>query len=64
MNKGDSERMEVRSRLVAKEFKWRDPFMEGTFAATPPLEALRYVLSWMNTIKRRGSRRLTYSLLY
>ncbi|CAK0909172.1 unnamed protein product, partial [Prorocentrum cordatum] len=42
VNKGDSERMETRPRLVAKEFEWRDPLMEGIFAAMPPLEAPRY----------------------
>ena len=34
----------VRSRLVGREFRWKGPFMQGTFAATPRLESLRYVL--------------------
>ena len=46
VNKGDKANLLVRARLVGREFKWQDPFMQGTFAATPPLEALRYLLSW------------------
>eukprot|EP00969_Alexandrium_andersonii_P014742 644340-Alexandrium_andersonii.AAC.1 len=39
INKGDEERPEYRSRLVAKEIK-RDQ-RGDLFAATPPLEALK-----------------------
>ena len=42
LNKGDDKAPNYRSRLVGREFKWQDPFMQGTFAATPPLESLRY----------------------
>ena len=43
VNKGDERRPEYRSRLVAKEIK-RDK-REYLFAATPPLEALKILLS-------------------
>ena len=46
VNKGDKANMLVRAKLVDREFKWQDPFMQGTFAATPSLEALRYLLSF------------------
>eukprot|EP00973_Karenia_brevis_P010800 1461554-Karenia_brevis.AAC.1 len=49
VNKGDNLHVLVRARLVGREFRWQDPFMQGTFAATPPLEALRYLLSWAMT---------------
>ena len=45
LNKGDTTRPEYRSRLVARELKKWDPLMSGTFAATPPLECLKLVLS-------------------
>ena len=41
-NKGDTEKPNVRSRLVCKEF--RAKFMEAVFAGTPPIEALRVIL--------------------
>ena len=63
VNKGDGDKMQVRSRLVAKEFRWRDPFMEGTFAATPPLEALRYVFYWMTTVRRRKGRKVQMKMI-
>ena len=40
-DKGDR----YRSRLCAKEFKWKDPWLENTFAGTPPWEAIKLVLS-------------------
>ena len=43
VNKGDKERPNYRSRLVAKEFNTGAE--EGLFAATPPLEAVRLLLS-------------------
>ena len=54
INKGDEEREDYRSRLVAKEFN--DGAQEGLFAATPPLEALRMLVSEAATIdpKLRG----------
>ena len=53
INKGDTEKPKYRSRLVAKEFKrgGRED-MEGLFAATPPLEALRLLLSVAATGER------------
>ena len=45
VNKGDEQRPEYRCRLVAHELKSWDPTMSGTFAATPPLECLKMVLS-------------------
>ena len=43
INKGDADRPNYRSRLVAKEFN--TGAQEGLFAATPPLEALRLLVS-------------------
>ena len=40
VNKGDDTNTVYRSRMVGKEFN--DKVIEGLFAATPPLEALRY----------------------
>ncbi|CAK0899675.1 unnamed protein product [Prorocentrum cordatum] len=48
-NKGDQNNPNYRSRLCAKELKVKDPGKEGTFAATPPLEALRFLCSLMMT---------------
>ena len=46
INKGDSVNPEYRSRLVAKDFK--DDNRLDLFAATPPLEALKCLISmWM-----------------
>ena len=42
INKGDDEHPVYRSRFVAKEFNNGD--VEGLFAGTPPLEALRYIV--------------------
>eukprot|EP00973_Karenia_brevis_P062212 8653645-Karenia_brevis.AAC.1 len=53
VKKGDDLNLAVRARLCGREFKWQDPFMQGTFAATPPSEALRYLLSWAMTKRRR-----------
>ena len=43
INKGDNQQPNYRSRLVAKEFN--TCAQEGLFAATPPLEALRLLMS-------------------
>ena len=48
INKGDLENMNVRSRLVAMEFK--DSQNPELFAGTPPLEALRLLCSIAATI--------------
>ena len=44
INKGDVQRPRYRSRLVAQEFKSQE-FRTDTFAATPPIEALRVMLA-------------------
>ena len=44
INKGDVEKPDYRSRLVAKQFKRKGSAQEW-FAATPPTEALRLMLS-------------------
>ena len=55
INKGDWENPNFRSRFVAKEFN--DGAGEGLFASTPPLEALRFLLSELATVDAgtRGS---------
>ena len=47
INKGDDNNPNYRSRMVGKEFNIGE--LEGLFAATPPLEALRLILSWAAT---------------
>ena len=42
INKGDDENPIYRSRFVAKEYN--DGEVQGLFAGTPPLEALRYII--------------------
>ena len=54
INKGDSVNPDIRSRLVGKEFNNGEE--DGLFAATPPLEALRFVLSHAATWKSDRSR--------
>ena len=54
VNKGDDAVPEYRSRLVARELKVWDPSMTGTFAATPPTESLRFMLSRFATRQQRG----------
>ena len=44
INKGDSVNPKYRSRMVAKEYK--DSVAHEMFAATPPVEALRVIMSW------------------
>ena len=48
INKGDDKHPKYRSRYVAKEFN--DGEVQGLFAGTPPLEALRYILHQAATI--------------
>ena len=53
-NKADSVNPNVRCRWVACDIaKWRDDAM---FAATPPLEALRFLMSDLATRRRNGTR--------
>ena len=49
INKGDDKNKNYRSRWVAKEFRTNEDF--ELFAATPPLDALRYVISTAASIK-------------
>jgi len=50
-NKGDAVKPNVRSRYVAQEIaRWKDA---GLFAATPPLEALRILLTRLAKNRRR-----------
>ena len=51
INKGDEDTPNYRSRLVAKEFN--DGAGEGLFASTPPLEALRFLISEAATERGR-----------
>ena len=48
INRGDNEKPNYRSRMVGKEFN--DRVVDGLFAATPPLESLRLLLSWAATV--------------
>eukprot|EP00973_Karenia_brevis_P021336 2933664-Karenia_brevis.AAC.1 len=47
-NKGDSDNPNLRSRYVGREFN--NSKMEGLFAATPPLEAMRYLVHRAATV--------------
>ena len=49
INKGDDSNPNYRSRWVAKEFRTNDDF--ELFAATPPLDALRYIISTAASMK-------------
>ena len=51
VNKGDEDTPNYRSRLVAKESN--DGSGEGLFASTPPLEALRFLISEAATVRGR-----------
>ena len=55
VNKGDSEDPNYRSRLVGREFN--TGVNNALYAATPPLEALRMVVSYAATKVDDGSRR-------
>ena len=54
-NKGDAANPNYRSRLVGREFNtYRD---DALYAATPPLEALRLIISHAATIRCGGGHR-------
>ena len=53
INKGDEEVENYRSRLVAKDFNQGKE--EGIFAATPPLEALKLLISDVATVGEKGT---------
>ena len=52
IDKGDDKKPDYRSRLVAKEFN--NGQEEGLYASTPPLEALRWILSHAATIEQHS----------
>ena len=52
INKGDDERPVHRSRLVGKEFNNSE--MDGLFAGTPPLEALRFIVHRAATVTQKS----------
>ena len=52
INKGDSERPNVRCRYVAKDIAYKKS--DDYFAAMPPLEALRMLLSFAATGRKEG----------
>ena len=60
INKCDSERVEVRSRLVAREIKQKGT--DSYFAGTPPLALVRYVISRAATLSKAGERRQLMAL--
>jgi hypothetical protein len=53
IDKGDKTQPNYRSRLVAKEYN--DGEQEGLFASTPPLEALRLIISMTATMSKGKS---------
>jgi hypothetical protein len=53
INKGDEEETNYRSRLVAKDFNTGKE--DGIFAATPPLEALKLLLTDVATVGVKGT---------
>ena len=57
VNKGDKANPDYRSRMVAKDIKHKWDVREELFAATPPLEAFRLVLSHAATVERGAKRR-------
>ncbi len=71
VNKGDDINPRCRSRLVARQLKSRDPSKESFFAPTPPLEALRTVISfaaseidnWKPCYDPRSRRRMQMSFV-
>ncbi len=71
VNKGDDMNPRYRSRLVARQLKARDASKENFFAPTPPLEALRTVVSfaastvgdWQPCYDPRSKRRMQVSFV-
>ena len=52
-NQGDDVAVSYRSRLAGKEFA--DKRVDGLFAGTPPLEALRFLVHEAATVEDSGS---------
>ena len=57
INKGDAEKPNYRSRLVAREINTHK--RDDLFAATPPLEALKIILSMQHAVTKE---RLSWSM--
>ena len=55
VNKGDIDHPDIRSRLVGKEFRTTPD--DALYASTPPLEALRAVISRAATVTKDGEER-------
>ena len=55
VSKGDLEHPNIGCRLVGKEF--RTTPADSLYASTPPLEALRLIISRAATVDKRGKRR-------
>ena len=69
INKGDAENVFVRSRMVAQETRNRSDLGKGpesmaaTFAATPPLEAMRVLLSLLMSGRKEKAKRWLAKML-
>ena len=55
VNKGDIDNPNIRCRLVGKEFRTTPD--DALYASTPPLEALRLIISRAATIDKHGKER-------
>ena len=55
VNKGDLDRPNIRCRLVGKEFRTTPD--DALYASTPPLEALRLIVSRAATVGQNGTHR-------
>ena len=55
VNKGDIDNPRIRCRLVGKEFRTGPD--DALYASTPPLEALRVIISRAATVDPGGERR-------
>ena len=60
VNNGGEGEMEVRCRLVARDFKGKAKGRDNLFAATPPLEAKRMLLSRAATSTAGSPRNLLF----
>ena len=63
INKSDETTYQAWRRVVAREYKLFNPYLEGTFLATPPLEALEFCLSRAKTTLRRKGKILKLRIL-
>ena len=61
INKGDEDHPDVRARLVAQDFAMRKD--DSFFAATPPLEALRLLLSDLSSRGKQNGEPIKLMLL-